>query len=65
MGKAMQLADELLARPLTADEIRERRAAQLRRDDLVATLEGKVVEPAPAPAQAPRVVSVAPQRTWD
>ena len=65
MGKAMQLADELLARPLTADEIRERRAAQLRRDDLVATLEGKVVEPAPTPAKAPRVVSVAPQRTWD
>jgi hypothetical protein len=65
MGKATELVDDLIARPLSPDEIRARREAARLRPNLVATLDGKLVEPAPAPTQAPQVVSRAPQETWD
>jgi hypothetical protein len=79
MGKATELADDLLARPLSPDEmIRRRRAAQMKGDNLVATLDGELVEPAPAPleqtsrastspspaAKRTSIVS-APLQTWD
>jgi hypothetical protein len=65
MGKATELGDDLLARPLTAEEIRRREEATRPRTNLIATLDGQLVEPAPAPAQAPTVISQAPQQTWD
>jgi hypothetical protein len=64
MGKATELVDDLIARPLSPAEIRARQEAAKPRHNLVATLDGQFVEPAP-PDQAPRVVRQAPQRTWD
>jgi DNA-binding response OmpR family regulator len=65
MGKATELIDDLIARPLSPDELRARREAAKPRHNLVATSHGQLVEPAPAPTQAPRVVRQAPQQTWD
>jgi hypothetical protein len=65
MGKATELTDDLLARPLSPREIQERREAAQPRHHLVATLDGELVEPAPTPTQVPRVVRQAPQQTWD
>jgi hypothetical protein len=65
MGKATELTDDLIARPLSPDEIRKRHEAAKPARKLVATLEGQLVEPAPAPAQAPRVIRQVPEQTWD
>jgi hypothetical protein len=65
MGKATQLVDDLIARPLSPKQIRERREATEPRRNLVATLDGQLVEPAPTPVEAPRVVEQAPAYTWD
>lgn len=65
MGKATDLVDDLIARPLSAKEIRERQEAVKSRSNLVATLDGRLVAPAPTPVQAPVVVQQTPQQTWD
>jgi hypothetical protein len=65
MGVATDLVDDLLSRPLSAQEIRERREAAKPATKLVATLDGQLVEPAPTPVTAPRVIRQAPQQTWD
>jgi len=65
MGKATELVDDLMARPLSPQEIQKRQDAARPRHDLIATLDGQLVERAPTPAQAPRVVRQAPQQTWD
>ena len=65
MGIATDLVDDLITRPLSAREIQERREAAKPVTKLVATLDGQLVEPAPTPVQAPRMVKQAPQRTWD
>lgn len=65
MGKATDLVDDLIARPLSPDEIRARQEAARPRQDLVASLDGQLVEPAPTRLQTPRIVRQAPQQTWD
>jgi hypothetical protein len=65
MGVAKDLVDDLVARPLSPQEIRERREDAKPATKLVATLDGQLVEPAPTPVEAPRVVRQAPQQTWD
>jgi hypothetical protein len=65
MGKASELAEALVAQPLTTDEIRSRRISSLHRDKLVATLNGELVEPAPTLVDKPQVVISAPQQPWD
>lgn len=65
MGKATDVVDDLLTRPLSAEEIRRRQEAAKPRGKLVATLDGKLVEPATTPTEQPRVVVSAPQQTWD
>jgi hypothetical protein len=65
MGVANDLVDDLVSRPLTSEEIQRRREAAKPATRLVGTLDGQLVEPAPTPAQAPRVVQQAPQQTWD
>jgi hypothetical protein len=65
MGIANDLVDDLLSRPLTPDEIKRRREAAKPATKLVGTLNGQLVEPAPTPIEAPRVVLQASQQTWD
>jgi len=65
MGVATDLVDDLVARPLSPREIHERREAAKPAKELVATLHGQLVEPAPTPVEAPRIVRQAPQQTWD
>jgi hypothetical protein len=65
MGVASDLVDDLVARPLSAQEIRERREAEKPATKLVGTLDGQLVEPAPTPVETPRIVRQAPQQTWD
>jgi len=65
MGKATELVDDLISRPLSPKEIREQQEAAKPRHNLVATLDGKLVEPAPTPTQTPREYRQAPRQTWD
>jgi hypothetical protein len=65
MGKATELLDDLIARPLSPQEVQERREAARPKTKLVGTLDGRLLEPAPTPLEAPRVVRQAPQQTWD
>ena len=65
VGKATELVDDLVARPLSPKEIQERQKAAAAPRKLVATLDGQLVEPAPTLTKAPRVVQQAPQQTWD
>lgn len=63
MGKATELDDTI--RPLSATEIAARRAAmEIADEDVVATLDGRLVKK-PKPTEAPRVVMPAPRQTWD
>lgn len=61
MGKANDLVDGLMARPHTQRELEEREQAAKPQPNLVATLDGQLVEPGPTPT----VVTQAPQQTWD
>jgi hypothetical protein len=65
MGKATELVDDLIARPLSPKKIQERQKAATTSRKLVATLDGQLVEPAPTQTKVPRVVQQAPQQTWD
>lgn len=63
MGKASEVAQRL-SKPLTADQIRARRAAIAIADkDVVATEDGALEKR--VPNESPRVVHQAPQQTWD
>lgn len=65
MGKATSLDTYLETHPLTAEEIRLRRAAESISDaDTEVTLDGEFVK-RPAPTAAPTVTYQAPDRTWD
>jgi len=64
MGKATELDDELSTRPLSAAEIRARRAAAQSGGKVEATTDGQLVRPA-EPSEAPKVVHTAPTQTWD
>lgn len=64
MGKATDLDQQSSAKPLSAAEIKAREELTSSSGDLVATLDGKLVKPAPSPAEE-RVVVNAPQQTWD
>lgn len=65
MGKATDLIDEMVMRPLSADEIRRRQQAARPRTQRVATLNGQLTELAPTPREAPRIVHQAPEQTID
>jgi hypothetical protein len=65
MGIATDLVDDLVARPLTQQELRQRREAERTASNLVGTLDGQLVAPAPTPVEAPRVVREVPLQTWD
>lgn len=64
MGKATDLASEIVATPLTAVESSVRRDADRELVDPVATLDGTIVE-RPTPQAAPRPVIRAERETWD
>lgn len=64
MGQGTSVLYELLAQPLTEEEIREREEAEKPRRKLVATLNGQLVEKA-TPREVSRVVVIAPKQTWD
>lgn len=65
MSKARALAFDLVARPLSDEERQRRRQAEGRRTGLVGDLSGRVLEPAPAPTQAPRPVGQGDETTID
>lgn len=65
MGKATELDDRLATQLLTPAEIKARKtAAEVSDDDVIATLDGKLVKRS-TPVEAPRPVVRAPQQTWD
>jgi hypothetical protein len=65
MGKATDTDQQLMTRPLSEDEIRRRQRAAMPRTRLEATLDGRLVEPAPVPRETPREIYRAPQQTID
>lgn len=65
MSKASDLVLDLVTRPLSPKQNRERKEAERPRTNLVATLDGQLVEPAPTPTQTPRSVMQAPPQTID
>jgi hypothetical protein len=74
MGRATELVDDLMSRPLSQKEIRKRREAIRPRANLLATSNGQLVEVTPPPVTTPqrvtrpapqRVAHKAPSQTWD
>lgn len=65
MSKARALTFDLIRQAPSEDELARRQAAAGRRTGLVGDLDGHLLEPAPAPSQAPRVTVWAEEATID
>lgn len=65
MSDASNKVLELVTQPSSPAQIRERREAEQPHTDLVATLDGKLVEPASSPTATARPRMVAPPQTID
>ena len=65
MGIATERVEQVVERPLSADEIERRQQAAQPRTQKVATLNGEIADPSRTPQEAPRIVFKAPEQTID
>jgi hypothetical protein len=65
MSKVRALSFDLTGQTPSEDELARRLAAAGRRTGLVGDLDGRLVEPAPVPSQASRVIAWADERPID
>jgi hypothetical protein len=64
-SKADYVVEALISRPLSAKQIQERREAETRYNQLIATPAGQIVERPSTPTEAPRPVNHIPVQTSD
>jgi hypothetical protein len=64
VGQATDITERITTRPLSAEELADRRAGERVQENVETTLDGQVVERI-APAAAPQPTFQAQPSTWD